>query len=99
MNVCIEDCEHRLEFSPVKPETVILATVINLHLVFWTYHNYSHLFETDRALAFTRLPILPFTQLPQQSVRLGVAVYQQLDLTGIQPDSTTGKAVVNLHVL
>jgi hypothetical protein len=99
MVIGIEDCEHRLEFASIKPETVILPTMINPHLVFWTYYDGFHLLKTDRALAIARLPILPFTQLRQQSARFRFAVYQQLDLTGIQPDPTTGKAVVDLYFL
>lgn len=99
MVIDVEDSEHRLEFAPIKPETVILPTVINLHFAFWTYYDDLHLFQTDRALAFARLAVPPFTQLGQQLARLRLVIYQQFDFTGIQPDSATGKAVVDFHFL
>ncbi len=83
MFIGIKDREYCLELAPIKPESVILPTVINLHFVLRSYYDGFHLFETDRALAFARLPILPFTQLRQQSISFQLAVYQQFDFTGI----------------
>ena len=89
-----------VQFAMVKPEAMVTRARVNDHgCVRGAHACFSHLFQTDGTSAQGLLGVILFSKCLEQGRGLIRIAQQQLQFTGIQPDTPAGHAVVDFHIV